>query len=353
LVELNSNMGTMGHYEPDARYWRVAEKGFDAIPALIAHLEDDRLTRGRMEGCNFSGFNLRVKHVASDILSGIARDDPSREWVPDPGSLVEKADALKWWAEASRVGEEAYVFAHIFPCKADANEMNRHLLRVLMAKYPQHLPRVYRINLEDRPEMESEPLAWAIARSSLPREQKIRLLLKGAVHKDMKHRWAALRMLKELDERRFVELLIETLNGLPKEPAETYWQCPEAKIAGLVLMTDNPRAWQALEKAARRSEVGLRMEIIETIGWRWDSADHLKQRLSFLALFLEDTTVRDTRKKLEKYGGWDRPLLAVRDLAAVQISYLLDGPLNLRDSPSAEEWAKLRKEVREALWLEQ
>ena len=49
--------------------------GFDAVPYLIEHLDDDRLTRA-MEG-GFMAFprNVRVGDVVSDLLENLAGQD--------------------------------------------------------------------------------------------------------------------------------------------------------------------------------------------------------------------------------------------------------------------------------------
>ena len=62
--------------ESDPRYTRLAQMGFAAVPALIEHLEDGRLTRS----INFGDPNrlLQVKHIASELLQRLAGEDAGK-----------------------------------------------------------------------------------------------------------------------------------------------------------------------------------------------------------------------------------------------------------------------------------
>src|SRR5262249_20251666 len=58
--------------EADRHYTRLAHAGFVAVPALIEHLDDDRLTRSVKQGFNVPTWNMRVKDVVSDLLQELA-----------------------------------------------------------------------------------------------------------------------------------------------------------------------------------------------------------------------------------------------------------------------------------------
>ena len=108
LVDYAANTGTLGSYPREDRYWRIAELGFDAVPALIDHLDDDRLTRAMMKGFNnFPSWHLRVKHGVSDLLEELAGQDLGRDWLRrQQGYTVTKAAAKMWWDEAPRSGRK-------------------------------------------------------------------------------------------------------------------------------------------------------------------------------------------------------------------------------------------------------
>src|SRR5204862_2773130 len=42
LVNFSSDLRSMAQEEPEERYWRIVRRGFDAVPDLIGHLDDER-----------------------------------------------------------------------------------------------------------------------------------------------------------------------------------------------------------------------------------------------------------------------------------------------------------------------
>ena len=127
------------HDEADPRYSRLAHMGFAAVPALIEHLDDDRLTRSVKQGFNnFPTWNLRVKHVVSDLLQELAGEEVGKDWLRrQQGWGVEKADAQAWWDKARKDGEEAYFLAHVLPAGEKAEWPNSLMLDIITEKYPQ------------------------------------------------------------------------------------------------------------------------------------------------------------------------------------------------------------------------
>ena len=267
LVDYDVNTGSFGRFEPGEQYSRLVELGFDAVPSLLRHLDDDRLTRARMEMFNnFPSWNLRVKHVVGDILEGLAAVELDRGedgksvgggWLRrQQGYAITPEAAQAWWEKARQAGEEAYVLDRVLPPPARGGERafpKPHLLKVITVKYPKHVPAVYRAVLDKRPDVYSWPLAEALARSSEPRKDKIDLFVSAAKHKDAYHRMAAFHALKELDKKQFDALLLATIDDFPTDVRATYWGCPESGVARLAIDADDPRVWPALEKVAKRS----------------------------------------------------------------------------------------------------
>ena len=122
----------------------------------------------------------------------------------------------------------------------------------------------------------------------------------------------------EVDPGQAIEQLVATLDSLPATPADPYWICREAAFADVVLQTDDPRAWQALARLAKRADVGLRMELI---GGMTRREDRKKQQLAFLSAFLDDAEVRDVAANPKMFSGLyaasNFPNLTVRDFAAM------------------------------------
>jgi hypothetical protein len=340
------------HEESDANFVRLIEKGFEAVPELIQHLDDNRLTRHTCHGFNnFRSYQCRVGHLVSYLLEGLAGKDLGGDGLRAArGNMASKDRAQTWWESAQKDGEQGYLLGHVLPRgKVWPNE---YMLRVLAKKHSHRLPEVYRTLMNKQPKMQSWPVADALATSDVPREQKIELYAYAGRHPNLEHRRAAFKQLQALDRDRFMQLLVETLNGLPATPAEPYWLCCESSFAYLVAGTDAPAAWEALEKATKRADPGLRMEILKIVSYAGEGKQR-KQRLAFLAKFLDDTTVRDVHSDPKRFQGpyaeGDFNRLEVRNGAAMQIARILELGKKPLPTWNDEQWQRFRDEVRQAL----
>jgi hypothetical protein len=348
------NMGR-GRDEADPRYTRLVKMGFASVPALIEHLDDERLTRSVTRGFNnFPPWHLRVKHLASGLLQELAGEDIGKDWLRrQQGWCVEKGDAQAWWEKARLAGEDAYLLEHVLPSGEKQGWPNSLMLDIITEKYPGHLPKLYRTILDERPKVQSWPVADAVAKSSLSDEKKRESFLYAAGHANLEHRRFGLSKLQKLDPQQFMTILLATLESLPKTPTGQYWACPESGFAHLVLATDDPRAWKMLEKVAKRSDVGLRMEFMNPMDYSHLGDGHRQQRLDFLATFLDDTEAPDVKAKPEMFegphAGFAFARLTVQDLAAMQIASILGMPDRPDRDWTPEQWDKLRTQVKQAL----
>jgi hypothetical protein len=346
----STNLGYWDH-PTDPRYLKLVDKGFEAVPDLIEHLDDRRLTRYQWEPEIFFGpvpilRQHRVGDMARELLSGLSGEN----WIED----VSRDKVRKWWAKAKTLGEERYLLAQVLPSGDSAREPNRHVLRVLMKKYPQHLERVYRSLLSDHPNLDGDVLVQAIRASSLPRRKQIALYVRAARCPHREHRPDALVQLSKLDPKRFVLLLTQTLNDMPATPRKDYPFCPEVACASLVLLTEDQGAWEAVAKAARRADARLRLEILKTVGGD-ERQPHLMRQLTFLAGFLNDATLRDLSAHPQRIehlsAGSDYPRLEVRNFAAMDLAALLNMKAEPKPTWTPTQWSRFREQVRQALRL--
>ena len=365
LVDFHGDTGGPFWPEPGGpAYRRLADLGFEAVPALIAHLGDDRLTRSRMVGFNnFRTWHRRVGDVAGDLIEALAAEPLAREadgeeadggWLRrQQGYRLSRAAAARWWEQARTVGEEAHLLARVLPA-ADGGEpahVNTHLLGVIAAKYPKHVPVLYRAVLDGRPAAGSWELAEALARCAVPADQKVGLLRSAAQHADWTHRLPALRLLRPLDRPAFEAELLATLDALPADVPDKYWSRPEGHLAGLATEADDPRVWASVERAARRATVGLRMELLAHFGDPKDGRRRA-ERLRLLAAFLDDPAVRDVAADERLHGpgaGFGYRRIAVRDFAAVELGRLLGIGVIRKEERTPAEWSGIRSQVRDAL----
>jgi hypothetical protein len=227
------------------------------------------------------------------------------------------------------------------------------MLDLITKKYPQHLPKLYKTILNDRPTMQSWPLAEAVAKSSLPDDKKRELFLDASRHKNLEHRRQGLSYLQKLDPQQFMTILLATLESLPKTPTESYWSCPEAAYVHLVLATEDARAWMMLEKVAKRSDVGLRMEFLNHMHNGYAGDRVRQQRLDFLAAFLDDAEAPDLKANPKMFdgphAGFTFRRLEARDLAAMTIASILGMPDAPDTNWTPEQWKNLRKQVQDKL----
>ena len=363
LVDLDDEHGGTGRDEPDPRYLKLALLGFEAVPALIEHLDDDRLTRSVKAGFNnFPTWHLRVGQVVSELFQEIAADQLGGDWLKkQKGQGIDRGTAQAWWDRAKPLGEETYLTSHVLPQDDKRGYPYLLALQIIAAKYPARLPEVFTTVREKRPDIQIWYVAKAVTKSALPRERKLELFLHAADDTNLEHRRAAYWELKNLDEKAFVDRLVKTLDALPSTPQEPYWHCREATFANLVMQTNDPRAWQALLAAAKRADVWLRMQYLNPMDYDNTDAGQRRQRLQFLAQFLDDTEVRqapdrdgvpDMKSKFSgPFAGFVFKRLEVRDYAAMEIAAILKQPEYPHSGSawSAEQWTAFREQVKTAL----
>jgi hypothetical protein len=347
LCEMPGGIG-MGSNEPPALL-RVVELGFDAVPALLDHVTDERLTRTMGYG-GVGGFppRLLLNQIVIHVLEGLAGDDLSN-WLRPQEGLTLYRNAMAAWAEAKAMGEEAFLTAHVLSKAPNARRPARFALLALAHRHPARLEDVYRAALA-RPAMSTEMIVQVIAASALPATEKLRILEVGASHPSFERRFAALRALLPIDPAAHARLLARALDAMPKTPTEPYWSAPESAASRFVTETADPAVWAALRRAAKRADVGLRMELVGRLDLI-PLVDHQRrQRLAFLAAFLDDDAVPDTSKEPKMWMGprvcFFLPGISVGDVAARTIATILGMPAAPKPKWTRAEWDAFRADVK-------
>ncbi len=324
-----------------ASYWKLAELGFDAVPALIAHLDDDRLTRTGSLGSQFwTSYSLTVGHLCSRLLFNLSAGTIGGRYSEAGGDRLDPVEARAWFDRANKVGEEKWLLAHalppfvgkaiayhedrsVFVGKAFVNHKGQsepHIVRVLGAKYPARLPAIYRTMLKQSVEggLLNDYVNEVIA-SKLPREQKIALLEEGAASADYDHWVPALEGLARLDRALLRKHLTDRLNrvwlrawlGHP-DPGDS------DRLVRLIEAADDPACWGALASAVRACGVAFRTDVMSQITPPQppDRADAQRlERIRFLAQFLNDRTA--------EIDPEDGTVVETRDYVASQLAGLL------------------------------
>jgi hypothetical protein len=353
LVECRGTLeGLRQNEAPDAAYEKVLLMGFAAMPELIKHLDDPRLSRAMRQAImNSPAKTKTVGDLAVEICENIL-GQPSDEDRGKLPPLTQKESILKRWSAAEKENEETYLRDHVLPRGKGVRFPNEGQLHIIAVRYPQLLPEIYRTLLEKRPDLQSWPVAERIGKSDLSREEKVHLLEMGANRKELVHRHAALLQLRALDPASTDAILLKTLAQLPKKASAPVWASDEARIIILIGGSESPEVWKATAAAAKRAEISLRLEILNGVCRSGVGPPHVKEKLQLLAQFLDDPAVRVKDDDPKLYSGpsaaMQFPRITVGNFAAMQMA----GLLRYGDSPKPdwppEKWTELKRRVREA-----
>lgn len=311
----------------DAAYWKLVELGFDAVPALIDHVGDDRLTRGWSLGFNFrSAHKLTVGHLCSRLLFDLSARTIGGGYWELRGDRLDPDEAQKWFEQAKKVGEEKWLLDHAIPKdggKTITNQHGRpepHIVRVIGAKYPARLPAIYREMLKQPVSFWLNDYVREIVASKLPRDQKIALLVEGATHDGLSHRSLALDGLAAVDGPQFRKHLLLTL--------KQEWFGDLGELLPLVERSADRECWDTLVAAVKKAPFGLRTYIIRDVGWvspPGKKDPSRLERIRFLVQFLDDRIAEEDDTE-------DWSMVEIRDHAAAQLAGRLGIPVRRNDA---------------------
>lgn len=327
--------------------------GFDAIPLLIEHVDDSRLSRirsikgGGTEGpprtlrtWNFPTVGERIRAILSTFFD-LSRDGNYSGW------KTKKADYLNAWKPMSVMKESDFVAKKI----ANPRDLNWNCFWFIIAKYPNQVVDLYRKVLLDEQEfIFFYELIRFIVESNLPRSEKLELLIDGVKHKSAYYQVACLAGLLELDEAIFTKHCFAALSRFPmefpKEKAGSY----QINLLELGLRSQDRPTRNLAVSLAKKLPVPAKIALLAEMPCAnyWPKK-HLT--LSFLTQFLDDDSVYHDKdhtpfKDLNSlFRGFEK--IEVRNYAANEILEILGIELPLDDKTSEDEWKKVREFVQD------
>lgn len=346
--------GGIGWYDVgDPHFDAVVRTGFAIVPALLAHLEDRRLTRSLTPGFNKSTTYIRpLGEVVGDALQQISGNSlPAQGLSAATVTPAAAAAAAAWWEQAQQQQEDEYLLACFLggerrPASAGAQ-------KILAAKFPERLELALIELVEQHLQRVTPTILDAIAGGSMRKQKKVELLERVAAG-PIGQRNYALRCLAGVDEAAFAVILRQLLEAAPTQAPVSVWTSPAAGLGHLVLRTADPAVWQAFRRAAVRADVVLRMEFMNPFDYTYVGNRLRTERLALLASFLDDAEVNDVlaSKQEGPHAAFTYRRLAMRDFAADKVASLLQ--LGVHGSPHWDEmqWADFRGKVRAALAAE-
>jgi hypothetical protein len=337
--------------EGDAPEREIVRRGYDAIPDLIALLDDRRVTAHEHPGfMNAPPRMLCIGDLARTLLYEIVGPQSDVDLYHGDSKAIRP-----WWEQFRGKHEANFLKETIFNRKGDKIiGVNENTAHAMADKYPQELPPLCD-EFSKHATPEASPFALAEAASKLSQETRLRVLTQFAQRGPLDHKRSVLQVLVKVNPHACAEILLPLVRQLPRDSEGPYWTCPVAFLALVVANLDDDAVWREYLAAARRSTVGLRMEMMSQMTYTALGSTNRGRRLAFIAAFLQDDALREIPDSFER-GKFEGPCagftilrLHVRDLAAMQIAAML----GLHESPdefwTQSQWENLREKVQRKL----
>lgn len=226
----------------------LAERGFTAVPALIRHYDDERLTRRwRPAGMSSHGSITTVGDLVRHHLWCLScrqiRDFAgSREAVED------------WWAEAQKQDEGDYLvkWALTKPSGYGTNIPNRIALKAIAGRFPKRLPQVYRTMLETQPDQSTWDLAMMVANCDLPVSERVEVLAEGSKATGEQHWTSACRALMTISPARCSECIFSRLGEVRSAESSKEQGALCCDVGFICVDIDREDVWDEFAKTARQ-----------------------------------------------------------------------------------------------------
>lgn len=330
---------------------KLREAGLDAVPALISHLDDFRMTRC-IEQSSRGDWNARIADVMAALLNEFVPDEFSYDFLVERGrgKQLDHAHVMHWWNNVRQGEALEYLKTHAIALNARQElVLNPALARSLGRQHPEAYLELFEKFCEALED--NDGLFEILAASNVPRDAQIRLLLAASRSPRMENRIQAVDFLFPLDASTSKALLIKELDDLPVAPPEAYWHSRTVQWARIVRHTDDPLVWEALRRTIHRVDLGHRMQLLQEVAGI-ENQDPLV--IQNLAEFLDSTEVRiipagDEGLFEGPCAGFLWDTLAVRDFAAHLLALQLDLDVDPLVSWQESDWSALRSTVKQVL----
>lgn len=308
----------------------IVDLGYSAMPALIKHFEDPRLSRGVFQ----SSFGTYSSYVTvGEICTNLAREMAGMRAQSD--TEHEKNEVKVWWSNvSSRTDKNMYLSAL---SKGDANGPSEAVLRNVSKRYPDLLSPVLDDILKNRKQQYTWGLLQAMKDSSLDRKDVAEAALRACRSGNYDHVHAGLWVLRDVDKDRFEKTLVWVLKNLPNKLKDSF-NSRVASFAQIVGNSDSPIAWQTLADITVKAERDLKVEYIrESLSVREFSKIGKHEALRFLLGFIDDTALTGWKSQ-----GKDARERSIGEDVAMYAGHILQ----VTDMPAynapVSDWTKFR-----------
>lgn len=318
-------------------YIELWKLGFEAVPALIKHLDDDRLTRfepwipARSGPISHVPSMFSVSDIAADILYNL--------------SGLEKLnlkDVEAWRLRAEEEGEEESLMQRALYLRDGKMRVNPHILHLIKWKYPERLVELYETMLTQHP-LGDKSLIGDLLAAQYPDDKRVAdLLIEATKSPNPEQSRAAFWALMQTHDSRFAPLLMECMKPVSSNDRGKR-RLNYEQAANLARYADTSRIWNALANLARRLPPTQRVEMLEGLLWVGTEGAKRLHAVQFVARFLNDATPIAPLEPDKSYHA------TVSDRVAFSIAGYLGIDAANSERWTEKEWTLLREKVREAV----
>jgi hypothetical protein len=327
---------------------QIISRGRDAIPDLIALLDDRRITAHEVPQINNAP--ARIRRVGE--LAGILIQEMGGIKGNGFGGLPNNGELRAWWEANQKDDEQTLLRKAVFTREGNKiTWVNEAPARTLAQRYPETLVELWD-DFSAHAAADAQPFALAqavAASSSLSKERRVEILSNFARKGMLAQQRPVLQVLAQLDQAACIVLLRPILAKLTNDSTGPYWTCPEAALSHVIMQIEDDQIWKEWVRVAKRSSVGLRMEMMSPMCYTYIGETNRARRLAFLQAFFNDRIERDKSGSEEKFqgpsAGFTFPRMEVRNLAALKAAAILALPDRPDELWTAAEWGVFRENV--------
>lgn len=228
----------------NAAYEGAILRGLRFVPALIAHLDDSRLTRGARSDGMHSAETCTVGDICRSLLCGLM--DASN---PDLDGKLTQRQFQAWYDGVKDVSDGDYAFSKL----ANADPVpNQILLHLLAARDPGRLGELL-MKYEVSQVVGYEEVVRLLVQSSLGKEQKLKALETLAADSTFSRCYVGLQALRDVDAGSADKALLAAVQGLGSfVNVSGYGGDNVSNIGALVRSSSDPSIWDALAVSCER-----------------------------------------------------------------------------------------------------
>jgi len=313
----------------------IVAQGFDAVPALIEHVEDQRLVPAPKGFSNTAPAGmLSIGDLCQSLLRSYMGEGDRLTSGGDGASV----DWAVWWAKAKPEGEEAYCLRTL--CQVEPQGISRSLLWLVESKHPEDLIQVLNWQQGHGLSNDAVRVLYSIGNSRLSKEEKEQSAALGLKSYSLQENRGALYILVRTDPSKADSELVRVMKGLPSHAFDQVWENEESSFVNLVTRSTSPAVWTTFEITAKRVDPSVRFRMLWILGLSGGHGPNKDKALKLLRSFMNDST-----QIPDGPAGFFPGAKSVQDIAAVGAARIIQITEMPQASDPAEKWAEFRSAV--------